>query len=109
MEKDSGVRVPRLRVDGGASKSLPLLQAQADLLQRPVVRPANVETTAMGAGLLAGLAVDAWTLKDLKGGSRREVEVTPRMGAAEARKRMAAWHAAVAAARGFKPATSGAA
>jgi glycerol kinase len=103
MEKDSGVRVPRLRVDGGASRSLPLLQAQADLLQRPVVRPANVETTAMGAGLLAGLAVDAWTLKDLKGGSTRETEVTPRMGRAEAARRMAAWHAAVAAARSFKP------
>jgi glycerol kinase len=103
MEKDSGVRVPRLRVDGGASRSLPLLQAQADLLQRPVVRPANVETTAMGAGFLAGLAVDLWTLKDLKGGSQRETEVTPKASAAEARRRMAEWHAAVAAARSFKP------
>ncbi|HJQ93168.1 MAG TPA: glycerol kinase GlpK [Candidatus Thermoplasmatota archaeon] len=103
MEKDSGIAVPRLRVDGGAAKSAPLLQTQADLLQRPVVRPANVETTAMGAGLLAGLAVDAWTMKDLKGGSSRETEVTPRMRKAEAERRMEAWHAAVAAARSFKP------
>jgi glycerol kinase len=103
MEKDSGVRVPRLRVDGGAAKSKPLLQTQADLLQRPVVRPANVETTAMGAGLLAGLAVDAWSMGDLKGGSERETVVTPRQGQAAAGRRMDAWHAAVATARTFKP------
>ncbi|MFA5943762.1 MAG: FGGY-family carbohydrate kinase, partial [Candidatus Thermoplasmatota archaeon] len=103
MEKDSGTPVPRLRVDGGAAKSRPLLQMQADLLQRPVVRPANIETTAMGAGFLAGLAVDAWSLQDLKGGSARETVVTPTMRKGEAAQRMAAWHAAVAAARSFKP------
>ncbi len=103
MEKDSGTPVPRLRVDGGAAKSEPLLQTQADLLQRPVVRPANIETTAMGAGLLAGLAVDLWSMKDLKGGSERETVVTPRMGKAEAARRMGTWHAAVATTRTFKP------
>ena len=103
MEKDSGTPVPRLRVDGGAAKSRPLLQMQADLLQRPVVRPANIETTAMGAGFLAGLAVDAWSMRDLKGGSARETEVTPKMRKGEAAQRMADWHAAVAAARSFKP------
>jgi glycerol kinase len=105
MEMDSGMPVPRLRVDGGAAKSAPLLQMQADLLQRPVVRPAIIETTAMGAGFLAGLAVDAWTLADLRGGSSRETEFTPKMRKAEAAKRMDAWHAAVATARSFKPAT----
>jgi glycerol kinase len=103
MEKDSGTPVPRLRVDGGAAKSKPLLQMQADLLQRPVVRPANIETTAMGAGLLAGLAVDAWTMKDLKGGSERETEFTPKMRKADAARRMEQWHAAVATTRTFKP------
>jgi glycerol kinase len=103
MEKDSGIPVPRLRVDGGAAKSGPLLQMQADLLQRPVVRPANVETTAMGAGLLAGLAVDAWSVKDLKGGAEDETVVTPRMRRGDAEKRMAHWHAAVAAVRGYRP------
>lgn len=103
MEKDSGLPVPRLRVDGGAARSAPLLQMQADLLQRPVTRPANVETTAMGAGLLAGLAVDAWTMKDLKGGAEDAREVRPRMRRAEAERRLAVWHQAVAAVRTFKP------
>ena len=60
MEKDSGVPLQELRVDGGASRSRPLLQFQADLLGVPVVRPRNVETTAMGAAYLAGLAVGYW-------------------------------------------------
>jgi glycerol kinase len=103
MEKDSGTPVPRLRVDGGAARSKPLLQMQADLLQRPVVRPGNIDTTAMGAGFLAGLAVDAWTMADLRGGSACETVVSPRMGKAEAGRRMQAWHAAVATTRSFKP------
>lgn len=60
MEKDSGLRLKELRVDGGASRSTPLLQFQADLLRTPVVRPKNTETTAMGAAYLAGLAVGFW-------------------------------------------------
>jgi glycerol kinase len=60
MEKDSGLSLTELRVDGGASRSQPLLQFQADLLGCPVVRPKNIETTAMGAAYLAGLAVGFW-------------------------------------------------
>jgi glycerol kinase len=60
MQKDSGVAVPELRVDGGASASNLLLQFQADLLQVPVVRPKAAETTAFGAACLAGLAVGFW-------------------------------------------------
>lgn len=60
MEKDSGIELKELRVDGGASRSEPLLQFQADLLQSRVVRPKCVETTAMGAAYLAGLAVGFW-------------------------------------------------
>ncbi|MCC5804775.1 MAG: glycerol kinase GlpK [Opitutales bacterium] len=60
MEKDSGLKLKELRVDGGASKSEPLLQFQADLLGTPVIRPKNTETTAMGAAYLAGLAVGFW-------------------------------------------------
>ncbi|MFO1533310.1 MAG: glycerol kinase GlpK [Thermoplasmatota archaeon] len=103
MQKDSRRPIPELRVDGGAAKSAPLLQAQADLLQRPVVRPANVETTAMGAGLLAGLATDMWKVRDLKGATEGEVKFSPRMKAKEAARRMDVWHAAVATARTFKP------
>ncbi len=60
MEKDSGLELKELRVDGGASRSRPLLQFQADLLGCPVVRPKNIETTAMGAAYHAGLAVGFW-------------------------------------------------
>jgi len=57
MEKDSGISLRELRVDGGASRSKPLLQFQADLLQCEVVRPETIETTALGAAYLAGLGV----------------------------------------------------
>jgi glycerol kinase len=60
MQADSGIPVPELRVDGGASANNLLMQFQADLLQVPVVRPKVVETTALGAACLAGLAVGFW-------------------------------------------------
>jgi glycerol kinase len=60
MQKDSGMAVPELRVDGGASANNLLMQFQADLLQVPVVRPKVAETTAFGAACLAGLAVGFW-------------------------------------------------
>jgi glycerol kinase len=60
MEKDSGLPLKELRVDGGASRSNPLLQFQADLLDTSVVRPKCIETTALGAAGLAGLAVGFW-------------------------------------------------
>ena len=60
MEKDSGLSLKELRVDGGASNSKPLLQFQSDLLGENVLRPKCVETTAIGAGYLAGLAVGFW-------------------------------------------------
>jgi glycerol kinase len=61
MEKDSGLPLKELRVDGGASRSNPLLQFQADLLDTSVVRPRCIETTALGAACLAGLAVGFWS------------------------------------------------
>lgn len=60
MASSSGVRIRQLNVDGGASVNNFLLQLQADLLQCDVVRPEITETTALGAALLAGLAVDFW-------------------------------------------------
>jgi glycerol kinase len=60
MESDSGQSLLELRVDGGASQSNPLMQFQADLLGVPVVRPDCIETTALGAAYLAGLATDVW-------------------------------------------------
>jgi len=60
MQEDSGIAVDELRVDGGASANNLLMQFQADILGVPVVRPKVVETTALGAAYLAGLAVGFW-------------------------------------------------
>ena len=60
MKQDSGMPIQQLRVDGGASANNLLMQFQADIMQVPVVRPKVIETTAMGAAYLAGLAVGFW-------------------------------------------------
>ena len=64
MEADSGIRLSALRVDGGACANNFLLQAQADISGAPVHRPKCVETTALGAAYLAGLAVGYWKDRD---------------------------------------------
>ena len=63
MEKDSGIEMTTLKVDGGLTNSKPLMEFQADLLGIPVIRPLVVETTALGAAYAAGLSVGVW--KDL--------------------------------------------
>ena len=60
MERDSGRSVSEMRVDGGVARSDLMLQFQSDLLGISVVRPANIETTALGAAYLAGLGVGFW-------------------------------------------------
>ena len=69
MEADSGIRLTSLRVDGGASANNFLMQTQADIINAPVKRPRCIETTAMGAAYLAGLAAGYWK-------SRRKSEKT---------------------------------
>ncbi|MDB6120444.1 MAG: glycerol kinase [Verrucomicrobiaceae bacterium] len=64
MAKDSGITLQELRVDGGASRSALLMQIQADVLSKPVVRPRCIETTALGAAYLAGLAVGFWASRE---------------------------------------------
>ena len=64
MEKDSGVKLNELKVDGGASANNFLMQTQADIINATVVRPNCLESTAMGAAFLAGLAVGYWDSKD---------------------------------------------
>ncbi|MEL6705830.1 MAG: FGGY-family carbohydrate kinase, partial [Bacteroidota bacterium] len=60
MQKDAGLAIQELRVDGGAAANNLLMQFQSDILQAPIVRPAVTETTALGAAYLAGLAVGLW-------------------------------------------------
>jgi glycerol kinase len=60
MKLDTGMKIKELRVDGGASANNLLMQFQADILQTTVIRPKVIETTAMGAAYLAGLATGFW-------------------------------------------------
>ena len=64
MQADAGVKLAALKVDGGACKNDFLMQFQADIIDAPVHRPQCVETTAMGAAYLAGLAVGYWNSKE---------------------------------------------
>ena len=96
VEKDSGIALEGLRVDGGAAQNDLLMQIQADLLQAPVVRPSNLETTALGAALLAGLGVGLYP--DLAAlGEVDQVERTfePQTSRQQAIDRKAEWRRAV--------------
>ena len=67
MRKDSGQAIPLFKVDGGAAANDLLMQMQADILDVPVVRPRNLETTSLGAALLAGLGLGQWnTLEEIR-------------------------------------------
>jgi glycerol kinase len=101
MEADSGERLTELRVDGGATANNFLMQFQADLLGRPIVRPVDVETTALGAAYLAGLAVGVWSgVAELERFWRAERVFEPRMSADERESLYAGWQRAVARCRG---------
>lgn len=98
MEKDSGRAMDELRVDGGATRGELLMQIQADLLGTPVVRPGNVETTAMGAAFLAGLGVGFWeSLDEIE--FEEEVRFEP--SGSEISTRWRNWNRAVELAKGW--------
>ena len=90
--------VPALRVDGGAAANNWLMQFQADVLGIPVERPDLVETTALGAAGLAGIALGLWQSTDQFLAGRRFSRFEPRMGASERQALLAGWHRAVATA-----------
>jgi glycerol kinase len=102
MEADSGISISELRVDGGAAANDLLMQFQADILGVPVVRPQVLETTALGAAYLAGLAVGYWQSVD---GIQTQWQVDrrfdPSLGEARMRELRAGWERALARARGW--------
>lgn len=96
MERDSGVRLASLRVDGGMVSNELLMQFQADILDRAVVRPAVEETTALGAAYAAGLGVGFYRdLEDLRANWRVARTWTPRLDAARREDLYAHWRRAV--------------
>ena len=103
MESDGGYKMDVLRVDGGASVSDILMQFQADVLQRPIDRPQTVETTALGAAFLAGLAAGVWTdMGQVQALRRTQRQFMPAMDPERAAKLMAGWHRAVERAKDWE-------
>ena len=97
MEADSGVALTALKVDGGAAANNLLMQLQADVLDVPIVRPQMLETTALGAGLLAGLATGVWGSQDeAKEAWRIDRRFEPSMSSSARDEHLARWAAAVA-------------
>jgi len=96
MQKDAGEKLSELRVDGGAAANDLLMQFQADILGVPVVRPKVLETTALGAAYLAGLAVDLWkSREEIAAQWRMERRFEPRMARDEAAALLGRWREAV--------------
>ncbi|AGA70746.1 glycerol kinase [Desulfitobacterium dichloroeliminans LMG P-21439] len=96
MEADSGLLLQLLKVDGGAVSNNLLMQFQADLLGVEVERPQCIETTALGAAYLAGLATGFWSdLEELKGKSRHDRSFEPRMSEELKEKYYQGWKKAV--------------
>jgi len=96
MEADSNAPLREMRVDGGAAGNDFLMQFQADLLDRTLMRPVNLETTAFGAAALAGLATGVWSsLDDVAATLRVERTFEPSMSASERDRLPAGWHDAL--------------
>ncbi|GES61679.1 glycerol kinase [Aspergillus terreus] len=103
MEMDSGHKLSELAVDGGMSNSDICMQTQADIIQIPVERPAMHETTALGAAIAAGFAIDVWKefseLKDMNRANRTTFK--PNISPAQSRKLYNRWSKAVQMSRGW--------
>ena len=102
MQQDAGVRLSRLRVDGGASSNDLLMQMQADVLGLPVERPTVLESTSLGAALLAGLATGFFPDQTAVEEARRVERVfEPRLAEQSRTRLLARWQTAVARSRGW--------
>ncbi len=100
MEADAGQATRELRVDGGASASDLLMQIQSDIFQFEIVRPKILETTALGAAYLAGLAVGFWSdIEEVSSQWQKDRTFTPAMAKKNVEYMLRYWHKAVKAAR----------
>lgn len=100
MQEDSGIQLAELKVDGGAAANNFLMEFQADILGTKVRRPVVLETTALGAAYLAGLAVGFWESKEeIKGKWILDQEFVPNMKEKEKEKKYRGWKKAVSRAR----------
>lgn len=105
MKSDAGISIPALRVDGGASANRFLMQFQADMLDIPVHRPKVIETTALGAAYLAGLAVGYWkNMDDIEREFEMEHVFLPTMPEVERTRQYRLWRKAVERTMGWEEA-----
>lgn len=96
MQADAGLKVRELRVDGGASANNLLMQFQADVMGVPVVRPQVLETTALGAAYLAGLAVGFWKNKrEIDSQWKADAKFSPAMKTSDRKMKMRLWQRAL--------------
>lgn len=96
MQEDSGIHLEALKADGGASQNNFLMQFQADIINAPVLRPACIETTALGAAYLAGLAVGYWDSKEsVLANWKIDSRFVPKMDAETRAKRLFGWEKAI--------------
>lgn len=95
MQQDADQEITTLRVDGGASANNVLMQFQADILDATVERPEVIETTALGAAYLAGLAVAYWQMDEISHSWRRDATFSPTMDADQRAKLYRRWKKAV--------------
>jgi len=102
MELDAQKKLSLLRVDGGACANNLLMQFQADILDTPVERPEIIETTALGAAYLAGLAVGFWTKADIQNKWKRDQVFQPNMETSERDERYRGWKKAVKRTMGWE-------
>ena len=102
MQNDAGIALQSLKVDGGASRNNFLMQFQGDVIGVPIVRPQCVETTALGAAYLAGLAVRYWTdTGEIRRNTTIDRTFLPEMAAEKRSCLLADWHRAVQCAGGW--------
>ena len=102
MERDSGMDIKKLRVDGGASANNFLMQFQADILDGDVIRPECIETTALGAAYLAGLATGFWKdAAEIEKNWHTERIFTPSVGTEKRVSLLSGWHKAVSRAKSW--------
>ncbi len=95
MEKDTGQKLDILRVDGGASANGYLMQYQADILNKKIERPPNLDTTALGSAYLAGMEAGMWSLSDLRGFQAEAQYFSPSMDEERRSHELAYWRQGV--------------
>jgi glycerol kinase len=101
MQSDSKIELKKLKVDGGACANNFLMQFQSDMLHVPVVRPSNIESTALGAALLAGLQIGLYTKAQLTKQEKVDTTFKPSMDAEKRKSNYEGWKKAVARTLGW--------